>query len=118
MALYVTNWSALDFVVEDSARKLLGKKLPLEHFPLGSGAWYSMSDERLWVWRFNIDAVVGHLKAKGFTLVKRRAGEFSEMQRRVSGPLRTLMLHANNLAYRIHVPPRIAVANLLVFERE
>jgi hypothetical protein len=49
--------------------------------------------------------------------IARVGGEFSEIQQRVTGPLRHLLLHGNNLAYRLGLPPGPASANLYVFEK-
>jgi hypothetical protein len=45
-------------------------------------------------------------------------GEFSEIQRRVRGPLRSMLLRLNNICFRLMLPPGPAVTNLLVFRKQ
>ena len=49
--------------------------------------------------------------------IARVVGEWSEIQRRVRGPLRRSLPHGNNLAYRLGLPPGPAATNLYVFEK-
>jgi SAM-dependent methyltransferase len=118
LSLYVTNQSSLDEKIEALARFLLGKPhKERSYFPLGQGTWYEMHGERLWVWQFNIPELVRQMEHRGLRLLHRRAGEFSEIQRRVPRLLRVPLLHMNNLYYRAGFPASIATANLLVFEK-
>ena len=117
LGLYVTNISAFDLKLEALLRFLIGRPLNREAYPLGSGNWYEMNDERLWVWQFKVPELKKQMEGRGFHLIHRRAGEFSEIQRRVRGPLRNALLHLNNICYRMGIPPRLAIANLLVFRK-
>jgi SAM-dependent methyltransferase len=117
-ALYINNASAIDLDLERFGRALLSKPpSPREKLPLGTGGWYTMHGERLWVWHFDIPQLVGFLETQGLRLVHRSCGEFSEFQRRFSGPLRRALLSLNNLAFQLGVPAAWAVGNLLVFEK-
>lgn len=118
LSLYVTNMRALDHWIESVARAILRRPGPeLERKPLGEGFWCELAGERLWVWRIDIPALTRLLESKGFRRVHRSAGEYSEFQRRVKGPLRGLLLRLNNLCYALRLPARPACANLLVFEK-
>lgn len=118
LALYLTNKSAVDFKIEGLLRFLLRRPLMgLVHRPLGDGTWCDLNGERLWVWRFDVRAVSAHLASKGFRLIHHRIGELSETQRRVGWPFRNALLHLNNLAYRMRLPPSLAVGHLLIFEK-
>ena len=118
LALYLTNKTALDHRIESLARVLLRRPGPTpQQLPLGEGRWYDMHSERIWVWRFDAAAVTDYLAKRGFRLVKRRIGEFSEIQLKLGGVARDAMLHLNNLAYDIGVPARFATGQLLVFKK-
>jgi ubiquinone/menaquinone biosynthesis C-methylase UbiE len=117
LGLYLTNQSAFDHKLEKLARALTGKKLRTETSSLGEGVRYTMDGEELWVWQFNAALLRRYMEQLGFRLVWRRAGEFSEIQRRTGGALRNALLHANNLAYRLNAPASLAVSNMYVFER-
>jgi SAM-dependent methyltransferase len=118
LALYLTNRSALDQKLKSFARSVMRKPLVgLERHTLGDQTWYEKDGGRLCVWQFDAGAVIEHLKAKGFRLVKLRIGELSEMQRHTGGLLQRSLLRINNLAYRLNLPPRLATGNLYVFEK-
>lgn len=118
LALYLTNKHAIDQSIERFVRFALRKPLAgLEHLPMGDGVWYEMSGDRLWVWKLDAAAVAGYLAKKGFTLKHWRIGELSEIQVRLSGFPRHMLLHLNNFAYRMNLPPRIGATNLYVFQK-
>jgi SAM-dependent methyltransferase len=117
LALYVTNNDSWDKKLEDFARRILRKPLRRENRSLGSGVWYEMHGEKLWVWQFDAKALERELASQGFHLTHRIVGEYSDIQRRVRGPIRRVLLKANNLLYRLRVSPRHAVANLLIFRK-
>jgi SAM-dependent methyltransferase len=117
LALYVTNNDSWDKKLEDFARRILRKPLRRENHSLGSGVWYEMHGEKLWVWQFDAKALERELASQGFHLTHRIVGEYSDIQRRVRGPIRRVLLKANNLLYRLRVSPRHAVANLLIFRK-
>jgi len=118
LALYLTNKTALDHKLEAFARFFLRKPLEREQLALGEGCWYSMNEEKIWVWRFNAKSLTEYLATQGFRLRKRRIGELSEVQWRLKGLPRRIMLHLNNLAYRLNIFPRIAATTLYVFEKK
>jgi hypothetical protein len=74
-----------------------------------------MHEQKLWVWQFDIRELQRQLEIRGLHLTHRVIGEFSEIQRRVGGPLRWFLLRLNNLCYRLKLPPGPAATNLLVF---
>jgi SAM-dependent methyltransferase len=118
LALYVTNASAWDHKIETAARFLLRKPLRgVERLPMGRGVWYDWEGERLWVWWIEARALTRYLQARGMEPIARVVGQFSEIQRRVRDPWRRLLLHANNVAYRLGLPPGPAATNLFVFEK-
>lgn len=116
LALYVTNNGALDQKLESVARLLLRKRLQdRQNFKLGSGIWYNMHGERLWVWQFNIPELIRQMEQRGFVIEHRKAGEFSELQRRFPPLIRAPLLHVNNLYNAAGLTARLAIGNLLVF---
>ena len=118
LSLYLNNADALDLKIERLARLLLMKpQSAREVLPLGVGGLYAMHGERLWVWHFDIPKLAQHMEKHGMRLVHRSCGEFSEFQRRFTGPFRRTLLTLNNIAYRLGFPAKLAVGNLLVFEK-
>ncbi|MGH7214721.1 MAG: class I SAM-dependent methyltransferase, partial [Tepidisphaeraceae bacterium] len=57
------------------------------------------------------------MEGRGFRRTHRVIGEFTEIQRRTKGWVRRILLRLNNLAYRLKLPARAAVTQLLVFEK-
>ena len=117
LALYISNDGALDHKLEALLRFLVHKPLNREAYRLGNSIWYEMNGEKLWLWLFNIAELQQQVEGRGLHLLRRRAGEFSEIQRRVSGPVRSGLLHLNNICYRLSIPPGPAFTNLLVFRK-
>jgi len=118
LALYLTNDSAWDHKLETVARFLLRKPPKrLERLPMGRGIWYDWKGGQLWVWRVDARALTQYVEARGMKRIARVIGEWSEIQQRLGGPLRRLLLHGNNLAYRLGLPPGPASTNLFVFEK-
>jgi ubiquinone/menaquinone biosynthesis C-methylase UbiE len=118
LALYITNQSAIDHKIEGFLRWILRKPLEFIPRPLGDGIWYDLNDQKLWVWRFETGAIADYLAQKGFKLTHRHIGEFSEIQRRMKGWPRFLLLRLNNWAYRLKFPARLGVTQLLIFEKQ
>lgn len=117
-SLYISNADAVDLKIERLARFLLLKpRLARETLPLGVGGWYTMHGERLWVWQFDVSKLAQCLERHGLRLVHRNSGEFSELHRRFTGPLRRTLLNFNNFAFRLGFPARWALGNLLIFEK-
>jgi len=118
LALEVTNRKAWDQKIESLLRFLLRKPLVGRvRLPLGNGNWYEMHGEKIWVWQFDMRELQRQFEVRGFRLTHRVIGEFSEIQRRVEGPLRRMLLRLNNLCYRLKLPPGPAASNLLVFQK-
>jgi ubiquinone/menaquinone biosynthesis C-methylase UbiE len=118
LALYLTNRTALDHKFEGAARWLLRRPLPgFQRGELGDGISYDMDGSRLWLWRMDTEAVARQLAGRGLRLVHRRIGELTEIQRRLAGLPRRVLLHANNAAWSLRLPPSLASTSLLVFEK-
>jgi len=119
LALYLTNKSAVDGKIESFARFALKKRLKdVRRAPIGDGVWYHMSGEPLWLWRFDTEAVTRYLAKRGVHVKMRHIGELSEIQRRLRGLPRRILLHLNNVAYGLAIPPRLGAATLSIFEKE
>jgi ubiquinone/menaquinone biosynthesis C-methylase UbiE len=118
LALYVTNARAWDHLALRVARKLLGRKAAeYEQLSMGRGCWHEMESGPLWVWHIDIKALTQYLKRLGLTRVARSAGQFTELQRRLNGPTRTLLLWFNRAYSRLGLPPGPCANNLLIFEK-
>ena len=118
LALQITNHRAWDFSIERIARWMLRKPtVVLERHRLGVGGWYEHLGQRLWVWRLDIAAITYYLGELGCRRVYRSAAECTELQRRLRGPVRSILLRGNDLWFRLHMPARPAVTNILVFEK-
>jgi SAM-dependent methyltransferase len=73
LTLQVSSARSLDYRAGKFLRKLLRRPLaePVET-KLGSGNWYTKGDERLWVLRFDMDALDKAMKTRGFSLLSRQ----------------------------------------------
>jgi 2-polyprenyl-3-methyl-5-hydroxy-6-metoxy-1,4-benzoquinol methylase len=118
LALYVTNRNSWDQMFERVARFVLRKPIISERFPLGSGSWFGLSGERIWVWQFNIPELIREIETRGMKCTYRSIGELSSLQRHFKWPLRDALLVLNNLCYRIGFSPVGAHTNLLVFAKK
>jgi ubiquinone/menaquinone biosynthesis C-methylase UbiE len=117
LALYLVNRSAIDHKLESLARWVTGKKLQRQNESLGRGVFYSLHDEKLWLWHFDDDLLTRFMQREGLQPVKRVGGEFSEVQRRVPAWIRPLFLWLNNLAYKLRLPASLYYTNLWVFRK-
>jgi ubiquinone/menaquinone biosynthesis C-methylase UbiE len=118
LALYVTNSMSWDHKLESLIRFVLRKPLVgRESLPLGNRICYEMHGQKLWLWQFHTRELERRLETRGLQLTHKVIGEFSEIQRRVGGPLRRMLLRLNNLCYRLKLPPGPAASILLVFRK-
>ncbi len=118
LGLQILSNKSLDFRLEKAARKLLGKPFKeMEDGLLGTGVWYELNDERLWVMRFDLDALDKRMRSLGFEPVVRQTAEFSEFQRKLSGPVRSGLLWLNRLMYRIGVLTPLSATQMLVYRK-
>lgn len=109
---------SVDFMVERFVRKLLGKPLKERvKTDLGTGNWYTMNGERLWVLRFNLADLDARMANYGFERVARHAAEATEHQRRLTGWPRTLLLRLNDLISRFNILPSLASTQILVYRK-
>lgn len=119
LTMQVSSASSLDYRTEKFLRKLLRRPLaePVDT-KLGSGNWYKLGDERLWVLRFDMDALDKAMKTRGFSLVSRRPAEFSEFQRRLPGIARRPLLHLNTLIYRLRLLTGLSATQIISYRRD
>lgn len=118
IALYLTNKNALDHKIESFLRFILRKPIKgIKALPLGNGTWHGEDHDKLWVWRFDSNAITEYLSRRNFRLIKRHIGELSQLQIRCGGFFRRVLLRLNNLAYRLNLPSYISVGTLLIFEK-
>jgi SAM-dependent methyltransferase len=116
LALQVLNAGSLDYAAERFLRRLLGRPFADRvETSLGSGNWYWLGDERLWVLRFDMDALDRAMLARGFFLVSRRTAEFSEIQRRLPGILRRPLLHLNTFFYRLRLFTGLSATQIIIY---
>lgn len=117
LALFIVNQSALDNKIERLLRMFTRKPLNIKDRSLGDGIQYDMHGKPLWLWQFDMSRVGEALGQHQMKMVYRRTGEFSELQRRTKGWIRSGLLHLNNAAYKCRVFPQLARTNLVVFEK-
>lgn len=118
LALYVTNENALDLKIENFIRKLLRKPdKGYQKDEWGTGFWHDMPGGKMWTTHVNAKNVIHYLENQGFSLTHHSAGETTEMQKHLSGALRTMILHLNNALYKMQYPPSMASTQLLVFKK-
>lgn len=118
LTMQVSSDRSLDYRAEKLLRKLLRRPFAeLVETDLGSGNWYRLGDERLWVLRFNMNALDKAMKARGFSLVSRRPAEFSEFQRRLPGLFRRPLLHLNTLIYRLRILTGLSATQMIFYRR-
>lgn len=119
LALYLTNHSSFDLKVERVARRLLGRPPKVyEVSSWGLGFWHDMPGGAMWTSHIDADHLARYLGKRGYMLVRRRAGEFSEVQRFLRGITRRAVLRLNNWIYRTSAfPASLASTQLLVFRK-
>jgi len=118
IALQITNSRAWDYRIESIARFILRKPLiGQEKLPFGVGGWCDMHGGKLYNWRTDIKAITALMSTLGCRKVHRSAAEFTEMQRRSIGPLRTVFRWINRGWLAMRLPAGPAITNLLVFEK-
>lgn len=119
LALQILNAGSFDYRLEKLLRALFRRpfKEPVDT-ELGSGNWYTLGDERLWVLRFDMKALDKAMEARGFKLVSRRTAEFSEIQRRLPEILRRPLLHMNSSFFRRRIGTGLAATQIVIYRRE
>ena len=118
LALQLVMEGSADFMLDRLVRKLLGKPLKeRQKTNLGTGNWYTMNDERLWVLRFNLADLDARMASYGFTRVARRACEATEHQRRLTGWTRNILLRLNDVVSRFNILPGLASTQILIYRK-
>lgn len=119
LALQVLNEASFDYRSELFLRRLLRR--PLKEpatTPLGAGNWYEYGTERLWVLRFDMQALDREMAKRGFRLLSRQTAEFSEYHRRLPGFLRAPLLHLNSFLYKWKAGTRRAATQIVIYRRD
>lgn len=118
LALQLVMEGSADFMLERFVRMIMGKPLKnREKTDLGTGNWYTMNGERLWVLRFNLRDLDARMAQLGFKRIARRAAEATEHQRRLKGGLRNILLRLNDLVSRYNILPGLASTQILVYRK-
>ena len=118
LALQLVMEGSADFMLERLARKLLGKPLrDRQKTDLGTGNWFTMNGERLWVLRFNLADLDARMASHGFERVARHAAEATEHQRRLSGWTRNILLRLNDVVNRYNILPGLASTQILIYRK-
>lgn len=118
LALQLVMEGSADFMLERLIRKVLRKPLKeRQKTDLGTGNWYTMNGERLWVLRFNLADLDARMATYGFERVARRAAEATEHQRRLTGWRRNLLLRLNDIVNRFNILPGLASTQILVYRK-
>ncbi|MFN3642955.1 MAG: methyltransferase domain-containing protein [Gemmobacter sp.] len=118
LVLSVTNRASLEERFKRAIRPLLGKKQPEEtQHPLGTARYVRLTGGDLWLWRFDIAALVRHAESRGLRLVDRRAGELTELHMFLTGAARSALFRLNNLWFGWGLPATAAHTNILTFEK-
>jgi cyclopropane fatty-acyl-phospholipid synthase-like methyltransferase len=119
LALQLVMEGSADFMLERFLRTILRKPLKeKEKTDLGTGNWYTMNGERLWVQRFNLRDLDARMSSLGFTRTARRAAEATEHQRRLSGVARSILLRLNDVVSRYNILPGLASTQILVYRKK
>lgn len=117
LALYVTNSQALQFARRRAEHGVIRRRAKWRRLPLGYATEAELHGEQIWVWLNDTAAIERHLAKHGLRLIARQAGEFSDFHLRFSGILGRLCWRMNNFWFRRRLPARLALMNLLVFEK-
>ncbi len=118
LALQLVMEGSADFKLERFVRTVMGKPLKeREKTDLGTGNWYTMNGERLWVLRFNLRDLDKRMATLGFKRVARRAAEATEHQRRLTGWKRNILLRLNDVVSRFNILPGLASTQILVYRK-
>ncbi|MEM9066266.1 MAG: class I SAM-dependent methyltransferase [Planctomycetota bacterium] len=118
LALQITNTTAIDHRLEDTARALLGKKGPSDIIdsPFGKGLSWDWNGEEIFTWRMNA-ATLSRYMRDTFDAQRtfRGISELTEFQRWLPGFMSTPMLLLNRAAHVLRLPASLAATQLLVF---
>ncbi|SEW44373.1 Methyltransferase domain-containing protein [Cognatiyoonia koreensis] len=118
LALQLVMEGSADFMVERALRAVMGKPLKdREKTDFGTGNWYTMNGERLWVLRFNLRDLDKRMATLGFKRIARRAAEATEHQRRLTGWTRNILLRINDVISRFNILPGLASTQILVYRK-
>jgi SAM-dependent methyltransferase len=119
LALYVTNGACADDALRAVARSLVRRHRPQTRARLGTGAWYAMDDEQIWIWQLDVPALTAYLEERGLRCLGRLAGELTQLHIHLPRAVRPLFHRANNAWFKLRrrLPAWPTAMNLLVFEK-
>lgn len=118
LALYVTNSTAAQLLPKKTKDFILGKEKTITHARLGEGFEFQWHDEKIWVWLNHIDALIMFMENNGLQLLNRHSGEFSDYGLHFNGNgLSRFFWQVNCTWFDLHLPPSLAMTNLLIFEK-
>jgi len=117
LALQMTNMTAFDHKLERIARLLTGKGKLGEQKQYGQIGWCKTHGEDMFWMRADFAAFTKRLKELGCRRVYRCASEFTELQRRVGGPLRWGLRKINDLWFDLNLPAAPACTCIYVYEK-
>lgn len=118
LALYVTNSTAAQLIPKKTKDFIRGKNTVITHAPLGEGFEFQWHNEKIWVWLNHVDAIVMFMENKGLKLLNRHSGEFSDYGLHFNGNwLSRLFWQVNCSWFDFHLPPSLAMTNMLIFEK-
>ena len=115
--LQMTNMTAWDHRLESIVRTLKRKGKLGERKKFGIGGYCETHKGPLYWFRTDFKAIEKKLNELGCKRTYRCASEFTELQRRVGGPLRWGLRRANDLWFNLNLPAPPACTNIYVFEK-
>jgi ubiquinone/menaquinone biosynthesis C-methylase UbiE len=117
LALQMTNMTAWDHKLESLVRALRGRGELGERMPFGRGGYCETHGGPMFWFRTDFSALSKRLKELGCVRIYRGASEFTELQRRVGGPLRWGLRKINDLWFNLNLPAPPACTNIYVYEK-
>jgi|SRR3990167_8370500 len=114
------NMHSLQSIILRNLKRFLGKeKTIVKKEPAGIEHWKSTSTGTLLTRETNMQWLIERLKSKQLTVIKRVAGQFTEVYIKVSSPLLKYLIHSfNNFWFQYIKIPYPAFGNLLILQKE
>jgi ubiquinone/menaquinone biosynthesis C-methylase UbiE len=117
LALQMTNMTAFDHKLERVARLFRGKGKLGERQPFGQAGWCKTHGQDMFWMRADFAAFTKRLTELGCRRIYRCASEFTELQRRVGGPLRWGLRKMNDLWFNLNLPAVPACTCIYVYQK-